>query len=258
MLKAGQQQTTRNEHRPARGMQKHSSEYSAEQGTGWDIPVCPGPSASGPPMPLSHCPSQTINPSPKPGTRSRTHWDWDTLGLVHSGTGTQRGWYAMGLGHNGTGTLGLGHNGTGTHWDWFTKGLVHNGTGTLWDWDTMGLGHTGPGSQRGWYTLGLGHNGTGTQWDWYTMGPGITGPDTKWDCGTMGWYTIPGAWWDKGTAGQGAMDLGHCGLVDWGKNGLGTVTSHRRTGANVKGDILFQAVRKQIRDQQMMIQINEI
>ena len=90
-----------------------------------------------------------------------TQWDWDTMGLGHSGTGTWTQWdwdtMGMGLGHSGTGTqwewgwdtVGLGHNGNGTHRDWpDTLGMGNNGTGTQWDWDTVGLGHTGNGTQR--------------------------------------------------------------------------------------------------------------
>ena len=101
--------------------------------------------------------------------------------------------------------------------------------------------------------MGLGHNGTGTQWDLGSLVLIQSGTVVQW-AGTQ----FLGHGGTRAQKDWGTMDLGHSGLVGWGKNGLETVTSHRRTGANVKGDILFQAMRKQITDQQMMIQINEI
>ena len=68
-----------------------------------------------------------------------TQLNWDTMGLVRNGTGTQM---SMELGHNRPG-MGLAHNGTGTQQAWDTMGLVHNGTGTQLAWDTMGLIHNG-------------------------------------------------------------------------------------------------------------------
>ena len=58
--------------------------------------------------------------------RTGTRWEWDTRGLVLSGTGTQRV------------SVGLGHEGTDTKLEWGILVLIPI------KWDTSGLGHGRP------------------------------------------------------------------------------------------------------------------